>query len=89
MFSFTEIRFDLARHLLYFYNKDLNRFCDMNINNSVSLDVEFLQRWVRIVNLMTEKLHSVKQRDMTYRSAGAPVGMWTCGHVHTKFWQPP
>ena len=21
--------------------------------------------------------------------AGAPVGMWTLGRVHTKFWQPP
>ena len=21
--------------------------------------------------------------------AGAPVGMWTWGRVHTKFWHPP
>ena len=57
MFSFTEIRFDLARHLLYFYNKDLNRFCNMNINNSVSSVMEFFQRWVKIVKWMTENVH--------------------------------
>ena len=22
-------------------------------------------------------------------TSGAPVGMWTWGRVHTKFWQPP
>ena len=22
-------------------------------------------------------------------TAGAPVGMWTWGHVHTKFWHLP
>ena len=24
-----------------------------------------------------------------YYLSGSPVGMWTWGHVHTKFWQPP
>ena len=24
-----------------------------------------------------------------FSSAGVPVGMWTWGRVHTKFWQPP
>ena len=24
-----------------------------------------------------------------YLISGAPVGMWTWGRVHTKFWQPP
>ena len=30
-----------------------------------------------------------QEDDEDLRSTGAPVGMWTRGHVHTKFWQPP
>jgi hypothetical protein len=26
---------------------------------------------------------------MRLHRSGAPVGMWTWGLVHTKFWQPP
>jgi hypothetical protein len=34
--------------------------------------------------------HNNIDSEQVYESyAGAPVGMWTWGRVHTKFWQPP
>ena len=44
-----------------------------------------------VVNLSSEKkMAKIKVRPHhTTTEAGAPVGMWTWGHVHAKFWQPP
>ena len=40
----------------------------------------------------TDDMSPEKLKNLTntnFQVTGAPVGMWTWGHVHTKFWQPP